>query len=78
MLERKYGVGVPDLSNDTNTSSLQNQAICNEPINPSQTRSSADAEGLHDMPQIGNVVLGKVCNKGITFKDTQGHYNCCY
>jgi len=28
------------------------------------------------MPQIRNIALEKACNKEMTFKDTQGHYNC--
>jgi len=41
------------------------------------TRSSADAEGLHDMPQIRKITLAKGCNRATTFKDTQGYYSCC-
>ena len=39
------------------------------------TRSSADAEGQRDAPQIRNIALEKACNKGMTFKDTQGRYS---
>jgi len=35
------------------------------------TRSSADAEGLHDTPQIQNITLKKACNRGMTFKDSR-------
>jgi len=43
-----------------------------------KTRSSADAEGPSAVPQIRNIALEKACNTVMTFKDTQGHYNCCY
>ena len=43
-----------------------------------KTRSSADAEGPRDAPQIRNIALAKACNRWMTFKDTQGHCNCCY
>jgi len=36
------------------------------------TRSSADAERPRDVPQIRNNALEKVCNREMTFKDTQG------
>jgi len=39
------------------------------------TRSSADAEGPRDAPQIQNIALEKTCNREMTFKDTQGDYN---
>ena len=42
------------------------------------TTSSADAEGPRDAVQIRNSALEKACDSGMTFKDTQGHYNCCY
>jgi len=42
------------------------------------TRSSADAEAPHDVPQIWNITFEKACNRGTTFKDSKGHYNCCY
>jgi len=45
---------------------------------PKFTRSSADAKGPRYVPQIQNIAFEKVCNSGMTFKDTQGHYNCCY
>jgi len=35
------------------------------------TRSSADTDELR-------YALEKLCNSRKTFKDTQGHYNCCY
>jgi len=31
-----------------------------------------------DALQLRNIALDTACNRGITFKDTQGHYNCCY
>jgi len=34
------------------------------------TRSSADAEGPRDAPQIRNIAHEKVCNRRMTFKDT--------
>jgi len=34
------------------------------------TRSSVDAEGPRDAPQIRNIALEKACNSGITFNDT--------
>ena len=40
-------------------------------------RSHADAEGLHDVPQMQNIAPKKACNEGTTFTDIQGHYNCC-
>jgi len=40
-----------------------------------QTVQDADAEGPHDMPQIWNIAIGKACNRGITFNNTQGHYS---
>jgi len=30
------------------------------------------------VPQIRNIVLEKTCNRGITTKTTQGHWNCSY
>jgi len=42
------------------------------------TKSSADAVGSRDAPQIRNIALEKACNREMIFKDTQGHYNCCY
>jgi len=42
------------------------------------TRSSADPLEPHDAPQIRNIALENFCKWGITFKDTQGHYNRCY
>jgi len=43
------------------------------------TTSSADAEGPRDARrQIRTGALEKACNRGITFKDTQGLHNCCY
>jgi len=42
------------------------------------TRSSANADGPHDMPQIRNIALEKLCNRGMTLNDAQDHYNCCY
>jgi len=47
---------------------------CTEP--ETETRSSSDVEGPHNMPQIQNITFEKACNRGITFKDTQGHHNC--
>jgi len=41
---------------------------------PSNARSSADAKGSRDAPQIRDIALEKACNKEMTFKDTQGHY----
>ena len=38
-----------------------------------KTRSSAEAEGPRDAPQIRNITLEKACNRGMTFKDTQDH-----
>ena len=35
---------------------------------PKQTRSSANAEGPRDAPQIRNIALEKACNRGMTFK----------
>jgi len=45
-----------------------------------QTRSSADAEELHDVPQIQNITPKKVYSREreMTFKDIQGHHNCSY
>ena len=43
--------------------------IC--PRHRNKTRSSADAKGPRDAPQIRNIALEKVCNRGRTFKDTQ-------
>jgi len=42
------------------------------------TRSTADAEGLHDMPQIQKIAFEKTCNRKVTFKDTEGQHNFCY
>jgi len=42
------------------------------------TRSNADAEAPCDAPKIQNITPEKACNRGMTFKDTQCHYNCCY
>ena len=42
------------------------------------SRCSADADEQPDTPQIRNIALEKACNSGMTFKDTQGHYSCCY
>jgi len=28
--------------------------------------------------QVQSIVLEKACNRRMTFKDTQGHYNYCY
>jgi len=39
------------------------------------TRSSADADRLHNTPKILYIALEKASNRGINFKDTQGHYN---
>jgi len=36
------------------------------------------AEGLCDTPQIRNIASERPCNRGMTFEDIQGHYNCCY
>jgi len=41
------------------------------------TRSSADAEKLHDAPQIRNIAFENTCDRKKTFKDTQGHYHYC-
>jgi len=38
-------------------------------------RALADAEGLRDAPQIPKIALEKACNRGMTFKDTQGHHS---
>jgi len=35
-------------------------------------------KGPCNMPQIRNIALENACNKGMTFKDTQGYHNCCY
>jgi len=37
-----------------------------------------EAEGPRDAPQIRNIALENACNRGMIFKDTQGHYSCCY
>jgi len=41
-------------------------------------KNSADAEGPCDVIQIRNIALEKTGNRGMIFKYTQGHYNCCY
>jgi len=38
-----------------------------------KTRSSADVEGPCNMPKIQSIALEKAGNKGMTFKDTEGH-----
>jgi len=48
----------------------------NRTYNNEQTRSSADAQGPRDEPQIPKITLEKAFNRGMTLKDTQGHYNC--
>jgi len=47
-------------------------------MQPRETRSSVDAVRPHYVPQLQNIALEKACNKGMTFKDTQGYHNCCY
>jgi len=42
------------------------------------TRSSADAEGPHDVTQKYKILHLKRLALEKTFKDTKGHYNCCY
>jgi len=42
------------------------------------TRSSTDAEEPHDVSEAQNVALEKACNRGMIYKDIQGHYNCYY
>jgi len=36
-----------------------------------------EALQIQNATQIQNIALEKVCNKGMTFKDTEGHHNCC-
>jgi len=43
------------------------------PIQSYSTGSSAGAERSRDAPQMRNIALEKACNRGMTFKDTQGH-----
>ena len=38
-----------------------------------ETKSSADAEGSRDAPEIRNIAHEKACNRETTFKDTQCH-----
>jgi len=58
-------------------SNLTNSSLANYSC-ISNTRSSADAKAPHDVPLIQNIALVKACDRRMTFKDTQGHHNCCY
>jgi len=43
-----------------------------------ETRSSANVDGWRDASQIRTVTFERACNRGMTFKDTRSHHNCCY
>jgi len=58
---------------------MDQQTKCLRQTSFSSTRSSAGAKGPRDgPPQIRNIAVEKACNREMTYKDTQGHYNCCY
>jgi len=69
-------VGLQSINQSINQNLLTITRAASSTELESEARAALDS-GRHT-PQIRNIAIEKACSRGITFKDTQDHYNCRY
>ena len=73
-----FASAFPDRKSTRHFSTIKNVLYGTVAFTAIKTRSSANVNGPRDAPHVRNIALEKASNRGMTFKDTQGHYNNCF